>query len=51
VDQLVYYEEYASLEDALKRETQIKKYRRQKKDLLVQKLNPQWIDLFEKIQS
>jgi len=51
VDQLVYYEEHASIEEARMREAQIKKYRRQKKDLLVQRSNPQWIDLFETIQS
>ena len=50
VDTLVYFEEHASLDDALKREAQIKKYRREKKDQLVHKVNPKWTDLYEQLQ-
>jgi len=34
VDQLIYFEEYANHDDALAREVQIKKYRRDKKRVL-----------------
>ena len=47
VDQLVYFEECNSIEDALAREKQIKGYRREKKNRLVQKMNPSWEDLYE----
>lgn len=47
VDRLVYYERFASEEAALDREKQVKKYRRAKKDLLVQAMNPNWVDLYE----
>lgn len=45
VHKLVYVEEYSSIEDALNREKQIKKWRREKKDKLINSLNPQWKDL------
>lgn len=43
--QLVYYEEYDSIEDAISREKQIKKWGRVKKRSLIRELNPTWIDL------
>ena len=49
VDRLVYFEEYDNAEKAISRESQIKKYRREKKNLLVEKLNPDWNDLYEDI--
>lgn len=49
VDVLVYYEELNSVQDALIREKQIKGYRRDKKNLLIQKNNPNWEDLYEKL--
>lgn len=51
VDRLVYFEEISSQDEALKREAQIKKYRREKKDQLVQKMNPEWTDLYEQLQK
>lgn len=45
VDRLVYIENFSCIEDALKRERQIKKWRREKKDALVNKQNPEWKDL------
>lgn len=40
VDQLVYHEVFSTSEDALARENQIKKYRREKKNNLILQLNP-----------
>lgn len=45
VNKLVYYEEYKSPMEAIRREKQIKKYRREKKDALVASMNPKWEDL------
>ena len=45
IHKLVYIEEYGSVEDALNREKQLKKWRRAKKDKLINSLNPQWKDL------
>ena len=42
---LVYYEETSDVMAALEREKQLKKWRRSKKDTLIESLNPQWQDL------
>ena len=42
---LVYYEVFHDVRDAIARETQIKKWRRAKKDWLIERMNPQWEDL------
>ncbi len=42
---LVYYEELEDIEDARLREIEIKKWRREKKIDLINKLNPVWADL------
>ena len=47
----MYFEEIGSQDEALKREAQIKKYRREKKIQLVQKMNPEWTDLYEQLQK
>lgn len=44
---LVYYEEHAWIHDAIARETQLKKWRREKKEWLITRLNPHWRDLSE----
>lgn len=49
VTSLVYFEALPTTESALSREQQIKKYRREKKDRLIQDLNPSWIDLFDSL--
>lgn len=51
VDQLVYYEEFSTIDETLARENQIKKYRREKKNNLVLKQNPDWVDLYNYIQT
>jgi len=45
VDRLVYFEEYDNPSDAIAREKEIKKWRREKKNALVETLNPTWDDL------
>ena len=44
---LVYYEVYDDIRKAIARETQVKKWRRAKKEYLIQLLNPHWTDLSE----
>jgi len=44
---LVYSETYSSRSEAMKREKEIKKWRREKKNALVETINPQWKDLSE----
>ena len=46
VDRLVYVEEVPTTEAALSREKQIKKYRREKKNQLIESVNPEWNDLY-----
>jgi putative endonuclease len=45
VHKLVYFEETEDVLTALAREKEIKKWRRQKKNDLVEKKNPEWKDL------
>ena len=42
---LVYCEEYSSTNDALRREKQLKGWRREKKNALIATLNPHWEEL------
>jgi putative endonuclease len=49
VDQLVWYEQQASIESAFVRERQLKKWKRQWKIELIEKHNPQWVDLYPSI--
>ena len=49
VDQLVYFEEYRDVKDAIKREKTIKNLVRRKKELLIDTMNPQREDLFENL--
>lgn len=45
VCKLVYFEETSDVGEAITREKEIKKWRRNKKDALVKSLNPDWKDL------
>ncbi len=47
VHTLVYYEMHASMDAAIKRETQLKKWKRGWKVRLIQSMNPEWTDLFD----
>ena len=44
---LVYFESFAYLGDAIAREKEIKGWRREKKNALIESMNPQWKDLSE----
>ncbi|MBQ8196738.1 MAG: GIY-YIG nuclease family protein [Clostridia bacterium] len=45
VNKLVYFEETSDVNSAIKREKQLKKLLRVKKEQLINKINPLWIDL------
>jgi len=47
VNKLVYFEDTSDVAAAITREKEIKKWRREKKDALVKKVNPDWKDLSE----
>ncbi len=46
VSSLVYYEVYESIEEAIKREKQLKNWKRDWKIELIEKQNPEWVDLY-----
>lgn len=48
-NKLVYYELFEDPESAINREKQLKKWRRDKKNQLIEKLNPAWKDLYDEI--
>lgn len=45
INKLVYYEETSDVYSAINREKEIKKWRREKKNKLVESINPDWKDL------
>ena len=47
VTKLVHHEEYATMEEAITREKQIKSGSRQKKVDLIKSKNPEWKDLYD----
>lgn len=47
VKKLVYFEQTSSIDAAIVREKEIKKWRREKKDALVRSINPDFKDLFQ----
>jgi len=49
VDKLCYYECFDNILDAIEREKQLKKYVRKKKLDLIERFNPEWIDLYYEI--
>ncbi len=49
IDQLVYFEQHISIEEAIIREKQMKKWHRQWKINLIEKDNPTWRDLWSEI--
>jgi len=46
-DRLIYYEEFSDVEEAIKREKQLKKYKRTFKANLINQMNAEWKDLSE----
>jgi len=49
VNKLVYYEETQDVHTAISREKEIKKWRREKKNRLIESVNPYWYDLSSKL--
>ena len=49
IDKLFYYEIYEDVNEAIKKEKLIKKWRRAIKYQAISRLNPLWEDLYEKI--
>lgn len=50
LEHLVYYENFHSIEEAITREKEIKKWSREKKEVLINAVNPEWKDLWEEIK-
>ena len=49
LNKLVYYESTNDANAAIRREKEIKKWRREKKNNLIESMNPEWKDLAEEI--
>ncbi len=49
VDKLVYYESTEDVESAILREKQLKNWRKEKKLVLIERMNPKWLDLSKDI--
>ena len=49
INKLVYYEYTSDVNAAIRREKEIKKWRREKKNKLIEAMNSEWKDLAEKI--
>jgi len=45
-DKMVYFEEFANVHDAIDREKQLKGWTRKKKEALINKVNPEWKDVY-----
>ncbi len=50
-EKLVYYALFGTIEEAIAREKEIKKWRREKKEALINSMNPEWSDLWEDIKD
>jgi len=49
VHRLVYMEPHATMPEAIHREKQLKRWRRGWKLELIERANPQWLDIYEKL--
>ncbi len=49
LDRLVWFERHATARAAIAREKEIKKWRRAKKIALIKAMNPQWLDLSDRL--
>ena len=49
IDRLVYFEQFSDVNEAIKREKQLKNWHRDWKINLIQAVNPSWNDLYEEI--
>lgn len=48
-DRLIYMEHYPTIEEAIAREKQLKKWRREKKLWLIRRMNPELRDLYDEL--
>lgn len=46
---LVYYEEFGDINEAIKREKNIKAWKREWKLKTIEEFNPQWVDLYDSL--
>jgi putative endonuclease len=51
VKTLVWYEHLQTMEDAIRREKQLKKWNRDWKIRIVEEVNPEWLDLHDSIDT
>ena len=51
VKRLVYFDSFESIYDAITMEKRIKRWRREWKLALIEKLNPEWQDLYEQLMA
>jgi putative endonuclease len=51
VKMLVYYEQFDDIGFAIRRETRLKKWKRRWKLELIETVNPDWHDLYERLQN
>ncbi len=49
ITKLVYLESHETAPDAIEREKQLKKWRREKKIALIESANPEWLDLSSEV--
>lgn len=49
LNKLVYFENYNEVKDAKLRERQLKKWKRTWKIELIEKINPEWLDLYDNL--
>ena len=47
VEKLVYFESFQYINDAIRREKQLKEWKREWKENLIKRNNPEWTDLYE----
>ncbi|MEQ9229907.1 MAG: GIY-YIG nuclease family protein [Cyclobacteriaceae bacterium] len=50
-EDLIYYEFFEDIETAIAREKQIKKWKREYKENVINEMNPEWKDLYDNIQD
>jgi putative endonuclease len=48
---LVWYEHHHTMEDAIRREKQLKKWKRDWKIRIIEEMNPNWLDLHDEIDQ
>ena len=51
IDKLVYFEHFSYINDAIKREKRLKKWKRDWKNKLINKVNSEWRDLSEDLRE